>query len=45
MDKIETIRSKFHNKVQNILPVQKTKIRSKISVFESASEEEIKKLI
>ena len=45
MDKIETIRSKFRDKVQNIPPVQKTEIRSKMKVVESASEDEIKKLI
>ena len=45
VDKIETIRSKFPNKVQNISQVQKPKIRSKINVFERASEDEIKKLI
>ena len=45
MDKIETIRSKFADKVQNIPQVQKTEIRSKINVFERASEDEIKKLI
>ena len=45
VDKIETIRSKFPDKVQNIPPVQKPEIRSKMNVFESASEDEIKKLI
>ena len=45
MDKIETIRSKFPDKVQNIPQVQKPEIRSKINVFERASEDEIKKLI
>ena len=45
MDKIETIRSKFPDKVQNTPPVQKPEIRSKMNVFESASEDEIKKLI
>ena len=45
MDKIEIIRSKFPDKVQNIPQVQKPKIRSKMNVFERASEDEIKKLI
>ena len=45
MDKIETIRCKFSDKVQNIPQVQKTEIRSKMNVFERASEDEIKKLI
>ena len=45
VDKIETIRSKFPDKVQNILQVQKPEIRSKMNVFERASEDEIKKLI
>ena len=45
MDKIETIRSKFPDKVQNIPQVQKPDIRSKTNVFERASEDEIKKLI
>ena len=45
VDKIETIRSKFPDKVQNIPQVQKTEIRSKMNVFERASEDEIKKLI
>ena len=45
MDKIETIRSKFPEKVQNIPQVQKTEIRSKMNVFERASENEIKKPI
>ena len=45
VDKIETIRSKFPDKVQNIPPVQKPELRSKMNVFESASEDEIKKLI
>ena len=45
MDKIETIRSKFPDKVQNIPQVQKPEIRSKRNVFERASEDEIKKLI
>ena len=35
-DKIETIRSKFPDKVQNIPQVQKTEIRSEINVFERA---------
>ena len=34
MDKIETIRSKFPDEVQNIPQVQKTEIRSKMNVFE-----------
>ena len=45
VDKIETLRSKFPDKVQNIPQVQKTVIRSKMNVFERASENEIKKLI
>ena len=45
MDRIETIRSKFPDKVQNIPPVQKLEIRSKMNDFESASEDEISKLI
>ena len=45
VDKIETIRSKFPDKVQDIPQVQKTEIRSKMKVFERASEDEIKKLI
>ena len=45
MDKIETIRSKFPDKVQNITQVQKPEIRYKMNVFERASEDEIKKLI
>ena len=45
MDKIETIRSKFPDKVQYIPQVQKTEIRSKMNVFERASEDKIKKLI
>ena len=45
MDKIETIRSKFPDKVQNIPLVQKPEIKSKMNVFERASENEIKKLI
>ena len=46
MDKIETIRSKFPDKVQNITQVQKkTEIRSEMNVFERASEDEIKKII
>ena len=45
MDKIETIRSKFPDRVQNIPQVQKPEIRSKMNVFERASEDEIKKLI
>ena len=45
MDKIETIRFKFPDKPQNIPQVQKTEIRSKMNVFERASEDEIKKLI
>ena len=44
-DKIETIRSIFPYKVQNIPQVQKPEIRSKMNVFERASEDEIKKLI
>ena len=45
MNKIETIRFKFPDKVQNIPQVQKPEIRSKMNVFERASEDEIKKLI
>ena len=45
MDKIETIRSKFPDKVQNIPQVQILEIRSKMNVFKRASEDEIKKLI
>ena len=45
VDKIETIRSKFPDKVQNIPQVQKPEIRSKMNVFEHASEDENKKLI
>ena len=45
VDKIETIRSKFPDKVHNIPQVQKPEIRSKMNVFERASEDEIKKLI
>ena len=45
VDKIETIHSKFPDKVQNIPQVQKPEIRSKMNVFERASEDEIKKLI
>ena len=41
-----TIRSKFPDEVQNIPPVKKkTEIRSKMNIFESASEKEIQKLI
>ena len=45
VDKIETIHSKFPDKVQNIPQVQKPQIRSKMNVFERASADEIKKLI
>ena len=45
VDKIETIRSKFPDKVQNIPQVQKPEIRSKMKVFERALEDEIKNLI
>ena len=45
MDKIETIRFKFSDKLQNIPQVQKPEIRSKMNVFECVSEDEIKKLI
>ena len=41
MDKIETIRSKFPDKVLNIPQVQKPEIRSKMNVFERVSEDEI----
>ena len=44
MDKIETICSKFPDNVQNIPQVQKQEIRSKMNVFERASEDEIKNL-
>ena len=44
MDKIETIRYKFQDKVQNIPQVQKIEIRSKMNVFKHESEDEIKKL-
>ena len=42
MDKIETIRCQYPDKVQNTTQVQKPEIRSKINVFERASEDEIK---
>ena len=45
VDKNETIRSKFPDKVHNIPSVQKTEIRYKMNVFERATEDEIKKLI
>ena len=45
VNKIETIRSKFPDKVQNIPHVEKTEFSSKLNVFERASEDEIKKLI
>ena len=45
INNIETIRAKFPDKVQNIPSVQKTEIRSKMSVLERATEDEIKKLI
>ena len=45
VDKIDTIRSKFPDKVQNIPQVQKPENRSKMNVFERALEDEIKKLI
>ena len=45
VNKIENIRSKFPDKVQNIPQVQKPEIRYKMIVFESASEDEIKNLI
>ena len=45
VDKIETSRFKFPDKVQNIPQVQKPEIRSKMNVFERASEDKIKKLI
>ena len=45
VDKIETIRSKFPDKVHNMPPVHKPEIRSKMNVFERAKEDEIKKLI
>ena len=45
VDTIETIHSKFPDKVQNIPQVQKPEIRSKMNVSERASEDEIRKLI
>ena len=45
VDKIETTRSKFPDKEQNIPQVHIPEIRSKMIVFEPASEDEIKKLI
>ena len=45
MDKIEAIRSKFPDKVQNIPQVQKPEIRFQMNFFERASEDKIKKLI
>ena len=45
MDKIETIRSKFPDKVQNIPQVQNPEIRSKMNAFERTSEDKIEKLI
>ena len=45
MDQIENIRSKFPDKQQNIPQVQKTEIKSKMNVFERASEDKFKKLI
>ena len=45
VEKIETTRSKFPDKVQNIPQVQKPEIRSKMNVFERESEYGIKKLI
>ena len=45
VDKIETTRSKFSDKVPYIPSVQKkTKIKSKMKVFERATENEIEKL-
>ena len=44
VDKIKTIPSKFPDKVHDILSVQKPEIRSKINVFERATEDEIKSL-
>ena len=44
VDKIEIIRFKFPDKVQNIPQGQKPEIRSKMNVFERASEDEFKKL-
>ena len=40
MDTIETIRSKFQDKVQDIPSVQKPEIRSEMNVFERATEDE-----
>ena len=45
MDKIATIRSKFTDKAHNISSVQKPEIKSKMSSFVRATEDEIKKLI
>ena len=45
MDKIATIRIKFPDKAHNISSVQKPEIRSKMSSFERATEDEITKLI
>ena len=45
VDKFETIRSKFPDKVQNILSVQKSEIRFKINVFDLATEDAFMKLI
>ena len=45
MDKSETSRSKFPDKVQNIPQVQNPEIRSKMNVFERTSEDKIEKLI
>ena len=45
MDKIETIRSKFPDKVQNIPSVPTPEIVSKMIVFERATEDKIVKLI
>ena len=42
--KIKTIHSKFPDKVQNIPQVQQPEIRSKINLFERASEDELKSL-
>ena len=45
MDKIAIIRSKFPDKVDNILSAQKQEIRSKKNFFERATEDEKKQPI
>ena len=44
IDKIETTRSKFSDKVHNIPSVQKPEIRYKINVFERAKEVKLSSL-